>query len=86
MATGLYLENGGKCVLKNGSIESSDVGICVKDSDLTLENVDFKNISTAVKGSGETPIDARNVTHAEMHWDSNSTPIEIVRRFANAYV
>jgi hypothetical protein len=86
MATGIHLENCANAVITGGKHTNLDVGISLKDSDVTLDGTEFKNVSTAVKGVGKTPIDAKNVTHTDLHWDSNATPLDVVRRFANAYV
>lgn len=76
----------GGVVIDRCRIDDSQVGVRVVNSNLTLKDTEFFNVATAVKGVGDTSITAENVTHDEYSWGDNVTPLDLVRKFANANV
>jgi len=86
MKIGIIVENCGNCVIQNGVVIGSELGMSVENSDIKLDRIAFENVSTAVRGTGDTPIDANNVTHTEMDWAKDPTPLEMVKGIANVNV
>ena len=88
MVTAILVDDGVKgTVIDNCRFDNYDVGVELINADLALKDSVFNNVATAVKGTGNTPIHAENVTHNECHWGGgDTTPLDIVRKFANANV
>lgn len=87
MVAAILVDDGVKGTVIDGcTFNNFDVGVELINADLTLKDSAFNNVATAVKGTGNTPIHAENVTHNEFHWGGDATPLEIVRKFANANV
>lgn len=86
MSHGIEIIECKNATITNCTVEGYEVGLYVKDSDVALRDSTFNNVSTAVKGVGTTNIDAQSVTHNELHWGADTTPLDIIREFANANV
>ncbi|QGA51080.1 hypothetical protein [Pseudomonas brassicacearum] len=87
--TGIVLSRCIDCEVTGFVGEGIDVGIHMINSNGVIKDSDFLNVTTAVKGTGWTSIDAQNLRHQEplkasMKWDA--PPLDLVKSIANAYV
>lgn len=84
--TGIGSFNSRGITVDGANFDGLDVGVEVVNGDCIIKGSEFNDVVTAVKGLGKTSIEASNLTHTEPQWGGEPTPLEIVRRFANAYV
>ena len=95
MSIGIYIKDATKTSIIGCSLSGLKIGVSATDSDLTIQDTSFNGVETAIKGTGNTSIDASNLTHSELpqaslqsesHWGLDATSLEIIRKFANANV
>ncbi|MEJ3589290.1 hypothetical protein [Pseudomonas bubulae] len=95
MSSGIVLENCSKGSFSGCEFIGGEVGISAVDSDFVISDSKFNGVGTAIKCTGQTSIDASNVTHSEFsqasparesHWGGDATSLEIIKVFANANV
>jgi len=73
-------------VVEGCKVNGADVGVDVVGGDGVLKDSSFLNVKTAVRVSAGAVLEASNIAHQEPRWSGETTPLDIVRRFANAYV
>ena len=95
MSDGIYLKNCTNGIISNSKFSGLDCGIRAVDSSFVARNIVFDNVGTAIKGTGQTSIEASDLTNTERSqdcsprescWGADATSLEIIKRFANANV